>query len=91
MNPEEQTEIEALRARVAEMERAIAEVRHDLNNALSVVIGRAQILAFRTKDLPESVKKNVSEILQASERLLDTLKMLERLKGAASSMPAPPR
>lgn len=90
MSPQEQTELEALRVRVAEIERAISEARHELNNALSVVIGRAQILVFRTKDLPESVQKNVSEILQASERLLDILKMLERLKGS-SSMPAPPR
>lgn len=90
MSPEDQAEIDALRARVAEIEKAVSEARHELNNALSVVIGRAQILAFRTKDLPESVQRNVSEILQASERLLDILKMLERLRGA-SSAPAPPK
>jgi signal transduction histidine kinase len=78
-------EIEELRARLDNFNKTVAVVRHETNNPLAVVIGQAQFLTTRIGGLPEDVNRRLKIIEEMSQRMRQTLNILETFKQKPSS------
>jgi len=79
-------DLQVLQARLQEAERlaaigrVVVAVRHEINNPLSVIIGQAQFLRERVKDLPESVQRRITVIEEMSNRINESVKRLRDFK-----------
>jgi len=82
---EREREIEELRAKLDHYNKTVAIVRHETNNPLAVVIGQAQFLATRIGGLPEDVSRRLRIIEEMSQRMRQTLTVLESFKQKPSS------
>ena len=78
-------EVEELRARLENFNKTVALVRHETNNPLAVVIGQAQFLTTRIGGLPEDVNRRLKIIEEMSQRMRQTLNILESFKQKPSS------
>ena len=59
-----------------EFARKVERIRHDLNNALTVLLGNAQILLLRA-DLDEKSRARVEEIDQQAQRIRELAAQLK--------------
>lgn len=82
---ERDKEIKELRAKLDHFNNTIAHVRHEANNPLAVVIGQAQFLTTRIGGLPEDVNRRLKIIEEMSQRMRQTLNILESFKQKPSS------
>src|SRR6516225_17756 len=73
-------EIAELRDRLVKLNDAVATVRHETNNPLAVVLGQAQFLTTRIGGLPEDVNRRLHIIEEMSQRVRQTLTLLESFK-----------
>jgi len=66
---------------LADLRSRVAQVTHDLNNPLTVIIGNAQLLAelIRASSMPEELQKPVRDIEEASLQLANSLHALNAL------------
>jgi len=78
-------EVEELRAKLENFNKTVALVRHETNNPLAVVIGQAQFLTTRIGGLPEDVNRRLKIIEEMSQRMRQTLNILESFKQKPSS------
>src|SRR5882762_2268439 len=78
-------EVEELRAKLENFNKTVALVRHETNNPLAVVIGQAQFLTTRIGGLPEDVNRRLKIIEEMSQRMRQTLNILESFKLKPSS------
>ena len=77
---EKDREIQELRERLDRLDKAVATVRHEANNPLAVVLGQAQFLTTRIGGLPEDVIRRLKVIEEMSQRIRQTLNVLESFK-----------
>ena len=77
---ERDKDLEELRARLDDYNKTVALVRHETNNPLAVVIGQAQFLTTRIGGLPEDVNRRLKIIEEMSQRMRQTLNILESFK-----------
>ena len=90
--PESQSPIERqLRALVASQEAKLSEiadlvanVRHDINNPLTGVMGQAQLLL--RMDLPPDIRQRIESIEQLAIRIRDTTALLRNIQTPQSSV-----
>ena|SRR6267154_1057243 len=78
-------EIEELRTKLDNFNKTVALVRHETNNPLAVVIGQAQFLTTRIGGLPEDVNRRLKIIEEMSQRMRQTLNILETFKQKPTS------
>ena len=85
-NPQDSLNEEQLRARVAELEMKlneiathVAQVRHEISNPLTGVLGQAQLLL--RADLPDKVKERVEKIEQLAVRITEIAAKLREVPG----------
>jgi signal transduction histidine kinase len=77
---EKEQEIAELREKLDNFNKTVAVVRHETNNPLAVVIGQAQFLTTRIGGLPEDVNRRLKVIEEMSQRMRQTLNILESFK-----------
>ena len=77
---QKEKEIEELRDKLDKFNQTVALVRHETNNPLAVVIGQAQFLTTRIGGLPEDVNRRLKIIEEMSQRMRQTLNILESFK-----------
>ena len=77
---EKDKEIQELRNKLDEFNKAVATVRHDTNNPLAVVLGQAQFLTTRISGVPDDVNRRLRVIEEMSQRIRQTLNLLEGFK-----------
>jgi signal transduction histidine kinase len=65
------------------VETAIA-VSHEVNNPLTAVLGNAQLLRLRTKDLPADVEEKLKIIEEAASRIQEVTAALMRITEPAT-------
>lgn len=79
-------EVERLRAAVAEHEQRmsdaaalVAQVRHEINNPLAVLLGQAQLL-LRQEELSEKSRHRAETIEQQAKRIEEIIGQLRKVK-----------
>ena len=82
---EKDREIAELHDRLERFNQAVATVRHETNNPLAVVLGQAQFLTTRIGGLPEDVNRRLKIIEEMSQRIRQTLNLLEGFKQKSTS------
>jgi len=60
------------------MEMAVA-INHEVNNPLSIIEGEAQLLKLQLPNAPATVKRSISRILEAAQRIERLTRRLENL------------
>jgi len=78
--------------RDAALREALSEVYHDLNNALAVVAGNAQLLAelARADDLGAAFTDPLDDIQTAYDDMSEALERLDDLREARQNAAVPP-
>ncbi len=77
---EREIQIEELRNKLDQFNKTVALIRHETNNPLAVVIGQAQFLTTRIGGLPEDVSRRLKVIEEMSQRMRQTLNLLETFR-----------
>ena len=72
-----------------QVRKAMALVKHEINNPLSIISGNAQLLLEMAKimELDEDMIRSIRDIEEASQRVATSLEKLEDLKALVASVP----
>jgi signal transduction histidine kinase len=70
------------RERITAISQLAMTIKHELNNALTVVVTESQMLSASSADLSETQQESVKSVLDAAQRMTENIERLTRLEVA---------
>jgi nitrogen-specific signal transduction histidine kinase len=67
---------------IKELIQSVAEIKHDLNNPILLIMGNAQLILAKPEELSSDVRRKLQKILSSAERIRETLDQLQVSTGA---------